>query len=389
MIHPRLLRRTALAAAVGLTGALLPVVLTMPPAQAADGPCLSEKPTGGSLLGGGTRCDDVNQPDTTITSATPTPTSGGYINSKSISIAFAGAYADADTDPISFECKFQDPTQAAASWSACTSPFSKSDLNDSKAGNYTFSVRALDSNDNAIDATSKPSGLGGSGATSDIPDLDESPATMSFRVDTVAPAVYILNVPFDADNPDKPLVYTQSPSFRLAASEANVALTCTIDTTDYPCQVGITTFADLPPGDHTLTVNGADPAGNTDPTPESVQFAVPENITTTSKAWTTLKQSTYVGGDYITTRTKGASVRVPADNYRDLRLLCSTGPKYGVVQLIFPSGKPVTIDLYRKKRTRHDIIVIQDRFSQLRTGGVTIKVISDNKPVILDGLLAH
>lgn len=390
MIHPRLLRRTALAAAVGLTGALLPVVLTVQPAQAADGPCVSEVATGGSILGGGTRCDDVSQPDTTITSVTPTPTADGYTSSKNISIAFAGAYADADTDPISFECKFQDPTQSAQPWSACTSPFSKNDLADSRAGNYTFSVRAVDSNDIAIDATAKPSGFGGSGASSDITDLDETPATVSFRVDSTAPAVYILNVPFDEDNPDMPMVYTQSPSFRLAASEANVSLSCTIESTSYPCATGISTFPDLPPGDHTLVLNGTDPAGNADPTPESVSFAVPMNLTATKAAgWTTLRQSSYVGGDFITTRTKGAVVKVPAENYREIRLLCTTGAKYGQVEIRFDSGKPVIVDLARKRTTRRDQIIIKDRFSQLRTGVITIKVISKDKPVVLDGLLAH
>lgn len=393
MIHPRLLRRTALAAAVGLTGALLPVVLTTTPAKAADGPCLSEKATGSSpLLGGGTRCDDVSQPNTTITSVTPTPTTGGYVSSPNISIDFSGAYADAYTDPISFECRFTDPTQAAPAWSTCFSPFVKRDLADSRAGAYTFEVRAVDSNDIDIDATSRPGTAlnPGTPATSDVPDLDETPASVSFRVDTTAPSVYILNVPFDKNNPDMPMVYTQSPSFRLAASEPAVSIACDIDGTSYPCASGLSTFPDLPPGDHRLTIAGTDAAGNTSVAPDSVQFAVPMNITATkAQGWTTFRRPSYVGGDYLTTSTKGAKLTIPASNYQEVRVLCSTGPKYGTVEVRIPNSKPIIVNLARKKITRNDQIVLKEPYSLLRTGAITIKVVSSGKPVAIDGLLAH
>lgn len=386
MSHSRPLRRTALALAVGLAGAALPVVLAGS-ASAADA-CLSEAPTGGNLGVGQTRCDDVTPPETTLGALTPAPNAAGYTNATTISIAFAGSYTDGDTDPISYECQFFNTAATPTAWTACSSPFSADNLTDSKAVAYTFRVRAIDSADSAIDATSSP-GLLGSGADTDLPDVDQSPAQVQFRVDTTTPNTYIFGAPYDAMNPDNPMVYTDSPTFRLAATEAGVTYACAVDGTTMPCREGLSTFPSLAPGDRTLTVTGTDIAGNVDPTPSSIRFAVPANLSATGAKWQTFRDASYVGGDFITTSTFGAKTTLQGDNFREVRLLCTTGPRAGRVEVTMPSGKTYPISLKRKTTTKHDQIIVRDQYAPLQTGTITVRVVTARKPIVLDGLLVH
>ncbi|MSZ76451.1 MAG: hypothetical protein F2667_05020, partial [Actinobacteria bacterium] len=246
MIHTRHLRRVAVVAMTGLVGALLPLVLASAPAHAADG-CLNEGVTGGTLGLGGTRCDDVTPPETTLGAVTPAPNAAGYINVDQVTIAFSGAHRDGDTDPISFECQFYNTPSAPSTWSSCTSPVSYDDLDDTTSVAYTFKVRAIDSADNGTDATAAPPF--GSAPSTDLPDLDGTPATTTFSVDTTTPQTYIFNQPFDEERPDLPMVDTTSPQFRLAATEGASTFRCAIDGEAYPCAEGITTFANLTPGD--------------------------------------------------------------------------------------------------------------------------------------------
>jgi hypothetical protein len=97
---------------------------------------------------------DTAPPDTMINSGPPNPA-----NSSSASFSFSGT--DGGTGVASFECKLD-----GGSFAACTSPQSYSGLSN---GSHTFQVRAVDGIGNA----------------------DPTPASYTWTVDTVAPAVTI------------------------------------------------------------------------------------------------------------------------------------------------------------------------------------------------------
>jgi hypothetical protein len=99
---------------------------------------------------------DATAPNTTIDSSPANPS-----NSASASFSFNGT--DSGTGVASFECKLD-----GGSFGACTSPKSYSSLSE---GSHTFQVRAIDGAGN----------------------VDQSPATYTWTVDTVAPVV-TLNV---------------------------------------------------------------------------------------------------------------------------------------------------------------------------------------------------
>ena len=108
-------------------------------------------------------------------------------------------------------------------------------------------------------------------ATDQAGNLDPTPATRSFTIDTTAPETLI------DSGPEGPTQLAR-PSFSFHSSEPGSALQCSLDqgTPAYsPCQSG--TFqppAPLADGSYTLRVRATDPAGNLDPSPATRAFTV-------------------------------------------------------------------------------------------------------------------
>lgn len=176
-------RRLARTASLGVAGLLLAgLPMLAPPSAQAAASCLSEAPTGGFGGLGQTRCDDDTAPTTDLGTSSPAIVDG-TLNATGVQMRFTGAYTDADTGTLGFECQLYTGSTAPDAWQACTSPQTYPGL--TQGARYTFRVRAVDLSDRAIDATSAP-GLLGTGAATDVPDVDATPATTTFRVAAAA-----------------------------------------------------------------------------------------------------------------------------------------------------------------------------------------------------------
>ena len=171
--------------------------------------------------------DDVAGPqDTSITSGPASLT-------KSTSATFGFAAA---SDPgAHFECKLDLPGQPGG-YAACGSPVDKSESYGGLSANgaYAFSVRAKD-----------PSG-----------NLDSTPATWSWTVDTIAPTVSIGGTPGHNS-----VTTSTSTAFTVTASEPGTSLACTFDGSPASCS-GPATVGE---GTHSFTARATDPAGNVGP----------------------------------------------------------------------------------------------------------------------------
>ncbi|MBK8294353.1 MAG: PD40 domain-containing protein [Solirubrobacterales bacterium] len=155
-------------------------------------------------------------------------------------------------DNSTFECRL-DENGNPGSWGNCSSPFNTGAQND---GEYTFNVRAID-----------PSG-----------NVDPTPSTRNFVLDTTAPDVNLTDGPrgpWDGAiiNFTDPVIEFTSPE----NSPTNViTFGCRLDpVADDPqtaedeatpwsdCDDGSFELTDLSEGDHTIQVRGTDPYGNT------------------------------------------------------------------------------------------------------------------------------
>ena len=136
----------------------------------------------------------------------------------------------ADEGAASFECRLD-----AGSWDSCSSPQGYSSLAD---GNHAFRVRATDAAGN----------------------VDPTPATFSWSVDTVAPETAIDDAPNDPSS-------DASPSFEFSSDESGSTFECRLDGGAWGACTSPEGLSGLADGSHTFRVRAIDPAGNVDGTP--------------------------------------------------------------------------------------------------------------------------
>jgi hypothetical protein len=178
---------------------------------------------------------DTTPPDTTITAGPSGPT-----NASTPRFVFTSS-----EDGSTFECRVD-----SGAFTACTAPRTTALLSD---GTHTFEVRATD-----------PSG-----------NLDPTPASRTFTVDTVEPDTTITGGPDGQTNDN-------TPTFTFTSSEDGVTFQCRIDAGPYqPCTSPYTSGG-LGDGDHTFSVVAIDVVGRADPTPATRSFTLDRNPPTTT-----------------------------------------------------------------------------------------------------------
>lgn len=159
---------------------------------------------------------DVDPPVTTILSG---PEYGGLINDASPSFTFSSS------EPGTFECNIGD------GFAPCTSPHQVGPLSD---GEHTFTVRAVDNASN----------------------VDPSPPSRAFTVDTEAPTVTITGGPAEGS-----VLVSKNATFAFSSSEPG-PIECRLDNATFaPCG-SPRSFTGLAEGPHTFAVRATDDAGN-------------------------------------------------------------------------------------------------------------------------------
>ena len=165
-------------------------------------------------------------PDTTITSGPASAT-----NSTTATFSFTA------TVPSTFQCKLD-----GAAFAACTSPKTYTGVS---SGSHTFSVRATDT----------------------AGDVDSSPASLTWVIDTTAPNTTITAGPNGNNN-------TQPVTFSFTSSESGSTFECAMDTGAFAPCTSPTSYSGLAKGSHTFKVRAIDAAGNVDGSPATRNFGV-------------------------------------------------------------------------------------------------------------------
>ncbi|QJR10957.1 hypothetical protein DSM104443_02027 [Usitatibacter rugosus] len=137
---------------------------------------------------------------------------------------------------VTFECRLD-----GAAFAACTSPRVLSALSD---GSHTFDVRAKDSAGN----------------------VDPTPASRTWTVDTTAPGTGITSFPPAASN-------STSASFSFSASET-ATFQCKLDGASFAACTSPKSYSGLSQASHTFQVRATDSLGNVDATPASYSWIV-------------------------------------------------------------------------------------------------------------------
>lgn len=171
---------------------------------------------------------DTIPPDTAIQSGPASPT-----NSDTAQFQFSSSEPG-----VTYECRLD----GAADFIACSEQATFTDLDD---GQHTLEVRARDAAGN----------------------VDPTPASFTWTVDTIPPQTHIVAGPALLTN-------ATSATFEFGADETGVTFECSLDGAPFTACTGPATFTDLDEGAHTLQVRARDAAGNVDPNPASFTWTV-------------------------------------------------------------------------------------------------------------------
>jgi hypothetical protein len=155
----------------------------------------------------------------------------------------SAAFTFSASEPGStFQCALD-----AFPFAACTSPRQLSGLGQ---GAHQLRVRAID-----------PAG-----------NVDPSPASRSWTIDTLAPNTTIVSGPVGT-------VLSPFATFAFGASEAGSTFECALDRGAFAACTSPVRFAGLRAGTHTFRVRATDVAGNTDATPATRTWTVGRDTT--------------------------------------------------------------------------------------------------------------
>jgi hypothetical protein len=184
---------------------------------------------------------DTTPPNTTIAGTPPNP-SGSSV----ATFSFVGS--DAGSGVASLECRLD-----AGGFSTCTSPHTYTGLSD---GPHTFQVRAVDAATN----------------------VDPTPASFTWQVDTTGPDTTITSGPADPTN-------SASGSITFTGSDSGTGVAsfqCAVDLDGYATCTSPWSMGALPDGPHQVTVRAVDDVGNYDPTPAIYTWTIDTSAPTVS-----------------------------------------------------------------------------------------------------------
>jgi hypothetical protein len=172
---------------------------------------------------------DTSAPNTTITGGP-----SGLTNQDTPTFTFTSSEAGS-----TFECR----RDVDEPFEACTSPWHFPARVDN--GPHTFEVRAIDSAGN----------------------VDPTPATRDYNVDTTPSQAYF------TDGPSGP-TKDATPTFTFQSIQSDATFECRVDDAHFAACDSPFTTAELPDGEHTVSVRAIDSLGNIQPVPDTRTFTV-------------------------------------------------------------------------------------------------------------------
>lgn len=147
------------------------------------------------------------------------------------------------------------------------------------------------------------------------------------------------------------------------------------------------TFRNLVRGStHCFSVRATDEAEHSSPWTSARCTATPldDRDLTTSNGWATLSPSGYFRGTALQSSTRGATLSITGARVRRLAVVAQKCSTCGVVGVYLAGDRIARLDLHASVRARK--VITLPALSSVRTGRVTLKVLSSSKAVRIDAL---
>lgn len=268
-------------------------------------------------------------------------------------------------DAASFECRLTSKGEVGG-WQECSSPHEVRDLPD---GDHRLEVRGVDLAGNA----------------------DPTPEARSWRLDR-GPA----QQPTEPDGPPQTsiasgpendaIVLDRTTVLTYEADESAQAWQCQLDGKPLVCGAAGVTLGDLAPGTHTFGVAAVDSAGHVDATPATRTFTVPAPATAMkgTKGFRMRKTAQAWAGVAARTTRRGARLSYGVSDARSIALVLTTSKRGGTIS-VTAAGRKQTIRLTSPSTQRHHVVRLP-AFAGPWSGTVRLKVKSDKRPVLVEGI---
>jgi hypothetical protein len=143
----------------------------------------------------------------------------------------------------------------------------------------------------------------------------------------------------------------------------------------------------LKAGAHRITIRAV-ANGLADQTPVVREVMVPRGVAsmTHTRTWAMRSGDGHLFNRYAQTKRYGATFRVRARQLKQLALVVSEGPGYGAVR-VYLNGRPISAKIRLRAAVGQSGVVVPVRtFAKVRSGVVTVKVVSHGKVVRLEGI---
>jgi hypothetical protein len=277
---------------------------------------------------------------------------------------------------------------------------------DSKDGTMTFTGLAPGTskvNVTAVDRAGNVSGLSATtfvvaGGSTPPPVTPTDPPPASGGGDPTVPPTN----PGDGDGPggppetfigkgpqDRAFVLGHSVTYRLRSDGESVRYRVMLNNRfDQDCDSNVCVVDGLQPGKNVLRF-AAEANGERDSTPVVRTVYVPRNATglTMTKHWSVSKNTRAFDGQLVWTEQRGQVIRTRARDMERIALVVAKGKQNGRVEVYLGqrllTSTPIVL---ASRKDRHQVLVPVATFRKLRTGVVRVKVVSQGKPVRIEGI---
>jgi hypothetical protein len=172
-----------------------------------------------------------------------------------------------------------------------------------------------------------------------------------------------------------------------SSSVADSTFRCTLDGKTVACADGKVVLKGLTNRTHRFAVAAVTPGGVVDPTPAVIRFANPVDddlLKQVSGKWKSHQDPAAYGGDYLSTRSKGATLSFEAKRATRIALVVGTDSGNGSVAVFFAGQRIATVKTSSAKPRVRVLLPVRS-FANARSGLLEIRTLS-GAPVRIEGL---
>ena len=137
----------------------------------------------------------------------------------------------------------------------------------------------------------------------------------------------------------------------------------------------------------TAHLTGVSPTPTPSAWSETSEFSIPSDLRR-RRGWSVVRKSGAFDRTLVKSKRRRARLVLRKQRVGELRLYAPSAPNYGKVRVKVGATRWRVVDLAGPRSAQRELVVL-DRYQGSRTGKIVIEVLTRNKPVFLDAIVAR